>query len=280
MKRGGFVKKSAVFSDAGAAPGRNTSYVTAMPPGHMHDAHELFFLMAGNMTAVCNAQCVQISAPAVLIFKRYGIHCGSSLDEELYDRFVLPFREEILSSGSPLCEKAGFFRASALTVIPLDEAQRQIMLALTARMNAYAADRAALEHLTLWTLYELADWYAALPHTPFAAGMQRSGYIDGVIQYMAEHFDEAVTLESLAARFFVSRAKLVADFKTATGTTVKSYLAMIRLCSAKAMLDGGSSVAHTAACCGYADEGYFIACFARYFGLTPGQYQRSRQKMP
>ncbi|MBQ8611541.1 MAG: helix-turn-helix domain-containing protein [Oscillospiraceae bacterium] len=270
------MEKSAVYEAAAAGLGRNTSYATAMKPGHMHDMHELFFLMDGNMTAVCNGRSTQVSGPAVLIFPRYSIHSGSSPDEGLYDRFILTFRDELLECGSPLCAKARFFSGSALTAVPLNAAQKQLLVALAERIGAYAGDSAAQEHLTLWCLYELAGWYTA-PAAECAA--PRQAYIDRVVQYLAENHREPLRLEELADRFFVSRAKLVADFKAVTGMTVKGYLALIRLCSAKALLDSGTGVAQTAAQAGYADESYFIDRFARHFGITPGEYlRRLREK--
>ncbi len=269
------MKTSAVFEKAETSVDRNTTYTASAKPGHIHDTNELFLLLEGRMTLVCNAERIDLSAPAAVLFNSYSIHNGIIPQDALCDRFVLTFRDEVLTCGSPLCREAGFFKGRGMTLVRLDENKKQLLLPLVARMAAYAGDTAAQEHLVLWILYELAGWYSAQEDE---AARQKKEYIDRVVRYMAENCAEAITLESLAARFFVSRAKLVADFRQATGMTVKNYLALIRLCSAGALLSRGFSVAQTAALCGFADKSYFIACFSRYYGTTPGQYRQQRDK--
>ncbi|MBO5219777.1 MAG: helix-turn-helix transcriptional regulator [Clostridia bacterium] len=98
-----------------------------------------------------------------------------------------------------------------------------------------------------------------------------------VCRRINEDYARPLTLESLAAEQFVSRAKLVRLFRDGLGMTVNDYLTDVRISRAKGFLREGRSVAETAVLCGYACTGYFIRRFRDHTGITPAKYRREIQ---
>ncbi len=264
------MKQTSIFAPAVCGVDHTVSYVTPMNNGHMHDKNELFFLADGNMTARCNNETVHVKGPAVLIFASYSIHSGASLDDKIYNRYKLFFDDDLLKA-EPLCEAANLVKNDPLTVIALDDTKKQILLSYFDRFN-YHSGTAAMELLAAWMLYELSCWQ---PRERQPSPRTRIAYIHHVMQYLAENYQENITLEQLAQRYYISRAKLVYDFKNYNGMTINEYLSLIRINNAKNLLKQGCSVGEAALKCGYTDASYFIRKFMKYFGFTPGEYVKS-----
>ncbi len=263
------MKQTSIFAHSASGVQHSVSFITPLNKGHMHNQNELFFLAGGNMTAYCNNSSVIIQSPAVVIFPSYSIHSGASTDENVYDRYKLFFSDDTVKN-SPLRDRADFFRKDTMSVIALSQAQSDLLLSYFDRLGQLN-DPSATEYMTVWILYELSFWADFKDQAP-----KGPTYIHQLLRYLAENHQKHITLEALAERYFISRAKLVADFKKSTHMTVGEFLSLIRLNNAKSLLEQGPSVKAAALACGYHDESYFIGKFAELFGTTPGKYAKRK----
>ena len=103
-------------------------------------------------------------------------------------------------------------------------------------------------------------------------------YINEVIYYIENHFDEHILSEDLATRFFVSRTKLMNDIKKTNGLTVNAFFTLTRLKNAKKYLDMGYSVCKTAELTGYSSSRHFINVSVSHNNITPLKYQQMRKE--
>ncbi|MBB6671547.1 response regulator transcription factor [Cohnella nanjingensis] len=125
-----------------------------------------------------------------------------------------------------------------------------------------------------------AEWIGALS-AAYAAVMadliqQRKNKnrlsIGDIRDYIDRAFAEPITLESIAARFFVSKEHLSRTFKQETGSTVMDYIIARRMAKAKELLtQGAASIKSAAEAVGYADPTYFHRIFKKVMGMTPAQ---------
>ena len=99
-------------------------------------------------------------------------------------------------------------------------------------------------------------------------------YIQELMHYIAEHPEEDLRVEVLAEKFFVSRTKLITDFRYATRISLHRYVIGIRIAQARIHLAQGHSVTETAQRCGFAEESTFIHMFRREVGITPGEWKK------
>ena len=98
------------------------------------------------------------------------------------------------------------------------------------------------------------------------------------MQYISEHYYENFTLDDLASQFYISRAKLAADFSGTTNMTVKQYTTLVRMNVARGMILGGASVAEAAHACGYSNTSNFATTFSKYFGDSPARYRSANDR--
>ena len=98
--------------------------------------------------------------------------------------------------------------------------------------------------------------------------------VDGVLSYINEHYNEALTLDALAERFFISKYHLLRKFEAQVGTTVHRYILQKRLLNAKQLLAGGLAPVKSAPTAGLGITPTFTARSARNTAPRPGSMYR------
>jgi AraC-like DNA-binding protein len=98
---------------------------------------------------------------------------------------------------------------------------------------------------------------------------------DFVLDYVAKHYGEDISLEHVADKCNLSRSYLSSYFHEKTGQTFSEYMNGLRMQKAKEMLSGTDSrIQDIAAEVGYQNVNSFIRMFKRMCGLTPGEFRR------
>ncbi|MDO4521857.1 MAG: AraC family transcriptional regulator [Eubacteriales bacterium] len=104
------------------------------------------------------------------------------------------------------------------------------------------------------------------------------GSIKEIIEWIRVHYEEPLTVASLAKQFNYHPTYLTALIKKHTGHTVSDYITSYRIIAAKNLLTrqqpkfSNKSIAFM---CGFKDEKYFLRVFKKVEGITPGQYRRA-----
>lgn len=108
--------------------------------------------------------------------------------------------------------------------------------------------------------------------------VSHSQAIVGMIRdYIDSHFSENISLKTLAnTRLYMNVSYLSRLFKSATGTSFRTYLTDVRMQKAAQMLTlRDDSITHIAVDCGYTDVSHFIQLFRRRYGMTPNAYREA-----
>lgn len=106
-----------------------------------------------------------------------------------------------------------------------------------------------------------------------AAGKKQS--LQQVKDYLDQHYTERITLDDLAARFFINKFYLTRIFKEQFGLSVGGYLAQVRVTHAKRLLRFTDlSVEQVGVACGIDQPSYFARVFKKVEGLAPGEYRQ------
>lgn len=96
------------------------------------------------------------------------------------------------------------------------------------------------------------------------------------VGYIRRHCGENVSRSAVAKLLGCSPSYVSTLFRRQTGRTFKDTVLHFRIERAKVLLgDHHKNVTEVAFDVGYQDPNYFIACFRRVAGITPGQYRRS-----
>ncbi|CAH1197631.1 HTH-type transcriptional activator RhaS [Paenibacillus plantiphilus] len=98
------------------------------------------------------------------------------------------------------------------------------------------------------------------------------------IKYMHTHFDEKITLETLAGLAQLTPTSYSRSFKKEMGISPIEYLTGLRMKHAKeSLLKNNSTVTEIAAAVGYSNPFYFSQTFKKATGISPTLYLKRKQ---
>ena len=98
-------------------------------------------------------------------------------------------------------------------------------------------------------------------------------------EYLAENYQEKITLETLAASQNISISQLKRIFKEHTGDSVITYLTALRIKEAKRMIQESSlNFSQIAVAGGYDNIYYFASVFKKHTGMTLTEYSKSLRR--
>ena len=97
---------------------------------------------------------------------------------------------------------------------------------------------------------------------------------NSLLDYINDHFTEPLTLDTLSARFFVSKSQLNQTFRRMTGTTVIDYIIRKRIAYAQQLLLNGVSAQQAGSAAGFGDYTTFYRAYKKHFGCSPNQDKR------
>ena len=142
------------------------------------------------------------------------------------------------------------------------------------RYKAYKADGSPINTalLRMSVLELLTELY--LHHSePLSAdrGMTRAprDFVKKVIEYLAEHYTESLTLEEVATVCGITKFHLAREFKRYTGQTVITYINVLRCKKARVCLSDGMTVTEAAVASGFEGVSYFSRTYKKIMGVSP-----------
>lgn len=243
---------------------------------HAHDFLELYYFLDGSVTYYIEDQVYDLCPGDLLIIPAGKMHRPVIANEHAaYERMVLWITPQYLQGiDSP----AGDLQKNLQKVgehgycVPFRGDETVFVTALLKKllyMQKNDTDPkfcAGAVELYLWTIFRS---YGVIDTTH----RNETQVIPQVIRYIAEHFREPLTLEDIAAEFFVSKSYLNRHFKAYTNSTVYAYIMALRLTHARRMLREGIPAVEAGRECGFSDYSTFYKAFKTQTGLSPQQFK-------
>ena len=106
------------------------------------------------------------------------------------------------------------------------------------------------------------------PAQPVHASV-RDEKVAAMLQYLAENLTQPVSIDALAARFYVSKYHMMRRFKAETGYTIHSYLTSKRLMLARERIAAGQPATEVCFACGFRDYSTFARAYRKLFSEPP-----------
>lgn len=243
---------------------------------HAHDFLELYYFLDGSVTYYIEDQVYDLCPGDLLIIPAGKMHRPVIANEHAaYERMVLWITPQYLQSiDSP----AGDLQKNLQKVgehgycVPFRGDETVFVTALLKKL-LYMQNNdtdpkfcAGAVELYLWTIFRS---YGVIDTTH----RNETQVIPQVIRYITEHFSEPLTLEDVAAEFFVSKSYLNRHFKAYTNSTVYAYIMALRLTHARRMLREGTPAVEAGRECGFSDYSTFYKAFKTQTGLSPQQFK-------
>lgn len=103
--------------------------------------------------------------------------------------------------------------------------------------------------------------------------------IHDILTYIDGHYNEQLTLSSLARQFNFSYSYLSSYFRSHHTEGFSEYLNRVRILHAAELLRAGTSaISDVCGAVGYTDQSYFTRVFRKMTGTTPREYRRKYEK--
>ncbi len=245
---------------------------------HHHDFYEVYFLLSGSVSYWVEGQVYSLAPGDLLLMEPMVLHRPIAAEGAVYERIVLWIDKgylEGLSAGE--VSLAACFEGAKL--LRPSSGRRAELLARfgTLVREFYSRDYGSELYargifLQLMTELNRLARGTASSHSEQQA---ESPLVKGVLDYIAEHYAEDLSLELLAKRFYVSKYHLSHAFSQAVGTGVYRYIMLRRLMTAKQLLSEGVSPGEAAVRCGFRDYTNFFRAFKAEYGTAPRTFAES-----
>jgi len=98
-------------------------------------------------------------------------------------------------------------------------------------------------------------------------------------KFIKANYQETITLNGVAEKYFINMSYLSRMFKEETGTNFNDYLNKVRLNKSQELLSNSNlRVTQIAEMVGYENVNYFMRKFKEYYSCTPSEYRNRRGK--
>jgi AraC-like DNA-binding protein len=103
-------------------------------------------------------------------------------------------------------------------------------------------------------------------------------YTKHALNYIAQNYDQEISVDDIAAAVGISKAHLQRTFRQSEGCTIVEAINRLRLDKAKLLLEASySSVVEVAHEVGFSSRQYFTDLFTRSVGVSPARYRKHQR---
>ena len=95
------------------------------------------------------------------------------------------------------------------------------------------------------------------------------GKILDILRFLEANLAEDISIDDLAAQFFISKYHMMRRFREETGTSIHNYLSDKRLLAARDLIQSGLSATDACFRCGFRSYSAFSRAYGKLFGATP-----------
>lgn len=93
--------------------------------------------------------------------------------------------------------------------------------------------------------------------------------IAAILEYLSQHLTQEITIDDLAAQFYISKYHMMRRFRAETGYTIHNYLATKRLLLAREKIAAGLPVGEACYQCGFREYSTFARAYKKLFSEPP-----------
>ena len=241
-------------------------------PYHYHSFHKIIILLAGRAGYAIEGERYALQPGDYVLVGRGSIHKPIVEQNDFYERAILYISPECLQELSTSdCDLERCFRQAQEEfryVYHAGADRIRELFSLLEQVQQEGTFGAALLRQALFTQLMVEVNRLSLTGGTVSAADGDSKIIS-ILQYLNAHLTEPLTIDELAARFYISKYHMMRRFRDETGYTIHNYITEKRLLLAQQLLEQGLPLGETALRCGYQEYSTFSRAYKKQFGHSP-----------
>lgn len=256
-------------------------------PMHWHSEFEISFIREGSAEFICGEEKFISAAGDIIITQPNILHsiypCADT--RQVYDTLV--FSPELFGGTDP-------DRYIGECIKPLINGSMRVQTHITPKHHYYSELETITENIfscakgdspmldmlmrsELLRLFWLLETEAETDPEPSGS----ESIIRPAIEYIAEHFTEAITIRELAASVHLSESYFMNQFRRHVGLSAVEYISHFRIDMAcKALIGTKKNVLEIAFDCGFRNISNFNRQFRKITGCSPTEYRKKIAVLP
>lgn len=241
---------------------------------HYHDFHKVVIFISGKAVYHIEGKAYQLKPWDILLVNRHAIHRPEIDSSVPYERFILWIQNDIPWQELLKCFQKANDRSYNLVRLnsALQEKMKDILFELE---NSAKSDEYGREILTqslfLQFMVYLNRIFLEKQYIFDKKSYTFDSQIASILQYINHNLKEDLSVETLSARYYVSKYHLMRKFKQETGYTLHNYIVNKRLLMARTLISNGMPVTKAAQESGFAEYSTFSRAYRKQFKTNPSE---------
>lgn len=244
---------------------------------HYHDFHKVLFFLKGSVTYHVEGRSFELLPGDIVLIPAGEIHRPSLNSNLAYERIILYLSPEfLLPHGNQRENLSVCFddaRNCQINVIRISPAYKSRLSGLYSQLEEELKDASSfaseLYQKTLVTeLLVLLNRAAKNNSSIYPENICKDEKVLHILDYINSHLGENLSIDAIAARFFISRYHLMHLFKASTGYTVGNYITTKRLLYARSIIQKGTPVTDACYLSGFQNYSTFSRAYKKQFHVS------------
>jgi len=242
---------------------------------HAHDFCEFYYFISGHGRYLVESSAYPLQPGTILLMRPGEVHSPELLPDTPYERIVIQFREEELSS---LLEQRAELMApfthrplgvwNRFTFEEYDNGFMQQLFQYIERNTCQDNAKQIISPILPVMINELCRSFK-LRQSSSSLERESPSQIQSIITYINERLYDELSLDDICSHFFISKAQLGRLFRSATGSTTWDYILIKRLIEARRQILSGIPVTQAAINCGFRDYSAFFRAYKKRYQVSP-----------
>ena len=255
---------------------------------HTHNYCELCFFLEGDIEMQIKEETYSILAGDILLIPPFLSHRSVTKNQEKpYRRFVLwlnlDYCKHLLQSSPDYAYLMQYIDKEKCHLIHTDQVNfhtiHSKLLRLLEEMHAKKFGRDTQISICINDLILCLNRLVYEQNTPKRKNSEYVLY-QQLAEYIEDHIEEDLSLETLAKKFFVSKYHIAHVFKDNLGISIHQFITKKRLSLCKEAISCQMSITEAYRTFGFGDYSSFYRAFKKEYGLSPKEYRELYMHFP
>lgn len=249
-------------------------------PYHYHDFYKLLIFLKGSVTYSIEGKSYRLKAYDMVLVSKGAIHRPKVETREPYERIVFYISEAFLERHRTAeyslarCFEIAEREGTNVLRFPAMTNSRLLSVIEEIEKNGQEKEQyaAKLYANVLFMEFMILVNRCCMEGTgTFNRAVNFNQKMIDLIQYIGEHLTEELSIEDLAAHFYISRFHMMRQFKEETGYTIHRYITEKRVLLAKSLMAAGVSPTQACYQSGFRDYSTFLRAYKRRLAKNPSE---------